>query len=197
MINMKKGLKFSTVAILLVLFMVATGSVVLASSSLIPSQITDIFNLLGPQGICASDYITTRVRWAFFLVLGGLVLVSVVYSIIAAYKYITSQGETGKIEEANKSIKAIFMGIGAMAVGIIGIVIVYAVIGVNQTNPDLAQVCISAPTSAGCQACQDNVDSTLCVDCEALYKKACDDLGSNATSSEVLSKINDSDCKAK
>lgn len=190
---MKKGIRLSTVAVLLVLFLIVTGTTVMAAStantSFLPTQITDIFNLLGPSGICASQYVTTRVRWAFFLVLGGLVLVAVVYSILAAYKYVTSQGETGKIEEANKSIKAIFMGIAAMAVGIVGIVIVFTIIGAKKTDPSLTQVCINASASEGCKACVEDVNGETCTTCENAYEQACNELSANASKEDVYNEI--------
>ncbi len=172
---MRKSLKLSVVSLLFVLTAVASGSVALAAetSSLLPPEILRLLGLLGPQGVCASQYIRDRTNFAFFLVLGGLVIASVIYSIIAAYKYITSQGDTGKIEEANKSIKAIFMGIAAMVVGIVGMVIVFTVVGARPTSPALFQVCINAPSSKGCKDCQDDLSSTLCTTCEGLYEDAC------------------------
>lgn len=190
---MRKRLKLSVVSALFVVLAIVSGTVALAaetSSSLLPPEILELLGLLGPQGVCASQYIQDRTRFAFFLVLGGLVIASVVYSIIAAYKYITSQGDTGKIEEANKSIKAIFMGIAAMVVGIVGMVIVFTVVGASPTNPALFQVCINAPSSEGCKVCQDNMSDPVCTECEKQYKEACSDhAGENVGLSTIEDEI--------
>lgn len=173
---MKRNFKFSAISLIFIVLAFTSGSMVAAASAsagILPKEITDLLGILGPEGVCASQYVNNRVKFVFFLVLGGLVVASVVYSIIAAYKYITSQGDTGKIEEANKSIKAIFMGIAAMVVGIVGMVIVFTVVGARPTNPALFQTCINAPASEGCKACQENIDSDLCGKCERIYEEVC------------------------
>jgi heme/copper-type cytochrome/quinol oxidase subunit 2 len=107
------------------------------------------------------------------LALGGIILVAVVYAIIAAFKYVTSQGESGKMEDAQKSIKAIFIGVAAMIIAIVGVIIVFAVFGAKPTNPDLLQTCISAPTSAACEVCRKSGDTGLCKSCEDAITAYC------------------------
>ncbi|KXK26784.1 MAG: hypothetical protein TR69_WS6001000805 [candidate division WS6 bacterium OLB20] len=146
------------------------------AQSLLPDQIGDIFGLLGEEGIGASGFVTSRIQLGLVLALGAVVLIAVVYAIMAAIKYIQSQGDAGKIEEAQKAIQAIFFGIGAMLIAIVGIVLVFVFFGANRPDPALYQVCLSAPNSEGCRSCTGEVDDSqaLCNSCEALYQAATD-----------------------
>jgi len=149
-----------------------------AAQDLLPSQIGDIFNLLGEDGTGASGFVTSRVQLGLVLALGAVVLIAVVYAIMAAIKYIQSQGDAGQIEEAQKAIKAIFLGIGAMLIAIVGIVLVFIFFGATPTNPALYQVCLSAPESEGCRACIGEIEvDGLCDACEAAYAALPDDTG--------------------
>lgn len=187
-------LKISTVAF--VVFMM--GIVVLPAvfaASLLPEQILDLLNLMGAGGICATDYINSRVQLVMFLVLGGLVLISVIYALIAAFKYIRSEGDPGEMEKAQKSIKAIFFGIAAMVIAIVGIVLVFVIFGAKPTNPELFQVCISAAESQGCKACRESTTDDLCVRCENAYQAACEtNRGTDATDDEIMETI-PTECK--
>ena len=168
---MKKVTKLSIYSLLLL----GMSAVLLPAraQNLLPGQISDIFNLLGTEGSGSAGFVQSRIQLGLVLALGAVVLVAVVYAIMAALKYIQSQGDAGKIEEAQKAIKAIFLGIGAMLVAIVGIVLVFVFFGANRPDPSLFQTCLSAPNSTGCQACIDQDpanDASLCVTCEDAYK---------------------------
>jgi hypothetical protein len=123
------------------------------AQNLLPKQITDIFGLLGVNGSGSAGFVQSRIQLGLVLALGAVVLIAVVYSILSALKYIQSQGDAGKIEEAQKAIKAIFFGIGAMLIAIVGIVLVFVFFGASRPDPSLFQVCLSAPNSVGCRSC--------------------------------------------
>ena len=72
-------LKISTIAFVMFMMGVVLLPAVFAAS-LLPPQILDLLNLLGVGGICATDYINMCVQLAMFLVLGGMVLISVIYA---------------------------------------------------------------------------------------------------------------------
>ncbi|KXK26786.1 MAG: hypothetical protein TR69_WS6001000807 [candidate division WS6 bacterium OLB20] len=174
--NKRSFLVFSALSFFLVLFVTMPAAV--SAQSLLPDQIGDIFNLLGPEGSGSANFVTSRVQLGLVLALGAVVLIAVVYAIMAAIKYIQSQGDAGKIEEAQKAIQAIFFGIGAMLIAIVGIVLVFVFFGANRPDPALYQVCLSAPNSAGCESCLNNdaatdadgtYSNTLCGQCEAAY----------------------------
>ena len=176
---MKKVTKLSIYSLLLL----GMSAVLLPAraQNLLPGQISDIFNLLGPQGSGSAGFVQSRIQLGLVLALGAVVLVAVVYAIMAALKYIQSQGDAGKIEEAQKAIKAIFLGIGAMLVAIVGIVLVFVFFGANRPDPSLFQTCLSAAGSKACvESCligenPRNADNTgydttnLCGKCELAY----------------------------
>lgn len=60
------------------------------------------------------------------LIFVGIIIVAVYIIIKSAIKYIRSEGEEGKVQEAQKSIKTVFVGIAALFIGILGIVLVLA-----------------------------------------------------------------------
>ena len=168
-----KNLKLSKV-IVGVISLLSLGTFVSAATFL-PKAITDLLSLLGPGGICSSEYISSRVQFVLVIALGGIVLVAVVYAMIAAFKYVSSQGEAGKMEDAQKSIKAIFIGIAAMIIAIVGIILVFAIFGAKPSEPSLYQTCVNAPTSNACQVCKDEgyTAGNACGKCEDAIKSLC------------------------
>lgn len=143
------------------------------NSSLLPDSILNIFSLLGTDGRQTASFLSSRVRVGLIVALAILILVAVVYALIAAFKYIQSQGDPGKIEEAQKAIKAIFFGIAAMMIGIVGIVLVFVFFSATRPDASLFQTCLSAPNSAACQNCVDfgtDTGGELCQRCEDRYE---------------------------
>lgn len=149
------------------------------AADLLPANIQEIFELMGIDGTGTVNFVSSRIETGIYFSLGGVVLISVVYAMLATVKYIRSQGDSGQIEEAQKAIKAIVMGIAAMMFGIVGIVIVFVFFGSRKPEAALFQTCASAPQSQGCNACkgideagnavQGGLDNQICKDCEAAY----------------------------
>lgn len=160
--------KFATICLTSTLLLLLPSRVL--ADTLLPDNIQRIFDLLGPDGSGAVGFIVSRIQLALFIAIGVLVLVAVVYALISAFKYIRSQGDPGEIEEAQKAIKAIFFGIAAMLIAIIGIVLVFVFFGLGTPEPELFQVCVSAPASVGCDVCKDDNTATACNFCEAVYE---------------------------
>lgn len=173
----------------------AMGTSVYAVGDLIPEPLLKLFKMLGPNSVCGVDYVVSRVQVVLYLVLGGLVLLSIIYAIAAAYKYIRSAGDPGEMEKAQKSIKAIFYGIAALILTILGIVVIYAVLGAEPTNPQLFQTCLSAPDSKGCEACQESINNPICSKCEQQYKLACAKYRETGDDDAALMEIIDKDCQ--
>jgi hypothetical protein len=142
-------------------------------SSLLPPLINDLFKSFGIGGSGIAGFVTGRAQFLIYAVFGIIILVAVAYAVMAGIKYIRSEGDPGKIEEAQKSIKAIMMGIAAIFVAIIGIVLVYVVMGQNMVSPDLPQVCLSAGGSVGCSQYYRSgkgADNPYTKWCEGVYK---------------------------
>jgi VanZ family protein len=141
------------------------------NTSLLPPSIQEFFTNLQDQNLAV--FFSSRVRTALTIALALLILVAVVYAILASFKYIQSQGDPGKIEEAQKAIKAIFYGIGALFVGLIGIVLVNLFIGADDIldNTSIYESCLRAPSSTACNVCNSdgNDGSNLCYRCEMYY----------------------------
>ncbi len=124
------------------------------AAELLPRQITDLFGLLGDEGSGTSEFVSSRVRMLLLLGLGVLVLAAVIYAAMAAFKYIQSQGDPGKIEEAGKAVKAIFTGLAVLMVAIVGIILVFVFFGAGLFGTSTYQTCVSAANSQGCISCQ-------------------------------------------
>lgn len=142
-----------------------------SDTNLLPDSLQKFIDTLQKQGFAV--YFSSRIRTALTIALALLILVAVVYALLASFKYIQSQGDPGKIEEAQKAIKAIFYGIAALFVGIIGIVLVNLFIGSTTETPVLYESCFQAPGSTACDVCTADGDdgSNLCYRCEMYYKE--------------------------
>lgn len=77
-------------------------------------------------GQIATNTVRGWVNLGITLLFIGIILIAVFIIVQAAIKYIQSQGDEGKIAEAQKAIKSVFIGIALLFVGIIGIVLVLA-----------------------------------------------------------------------
>jgi hypothetical protein len=124
------------------------------AADLLPKPIQDLFGLLGEEGAGTGEFVSSRLQMVLLLGLGAIVLVAVVFSALSAFKYISSQGDPGKIEEAGKAVQAIFLGIAVLFVAIVGIVLVFVFFGADIFTSAVYQTCISAANSQGCLACQ-------------------------------------------
>ncbi|MDQ6986088.1 MAG: hypothetical protein Q9M91_05785 [Candidatus Dojkabacteria bacterium] len=83
----------------------------------------DSNNTSGPiSGTEAGDLFTFTSGSIFI----GFILVGVIYIIKAVIKIIRSQGDEAKIEEGMKIMKGVYIGIGLVIIGIIGLVILAA-----------------------------------------------------------------------
>jgi hypothetical protein len=145
---MKKLFKFT-----LVTWLAATATLSVGAQSLLPSFVDDLIS--NWQGANTTDKIRGFIRLALTLAFGVVILAAVAYSIMSAIKYIRSQGDAGKVEEANKAIKAIFQGVAMMFVGIIGVVIVFFIFDVAIPSPSLPTVCVACPNSDSCTVCSE------------------------------------------
>jgi len=151
----------------------STGSSISSGSSLLPPLIDDLFKSFGEGGGGLAAFLTGRVQFAVYAVFGLIILVAIAYSVMAGIKYIRSEGDPGKIEEAQKSIKAILMGIASIFVAIVGIVLVYVVFGQSIVKPETPQVCLSAGGSVGCiqyTQSKKGADNEYTTFCEAFYR---------------------------
>ncbi|MBD3280562.1 hypothetical protein GF389_03500 [Candidatus Dojkabacteria bacterium] len=128
------------------------------AQSILPESIGDFLDEW--EGSTVTEKVVGFLRLALTLAFGAVILVAVLYSILAAIKYIRSQGDSGQVEEANNAIKAIFQGIAAMFVGFIGIIIVFFIFDVALPDPSLPAVCVKCPNSSDCRVCSEGERKT-------------------------------------
>lgn len=73
------------------------------------------------------------------LIFVAIIIVAVYIIIKAAIKYIRSEGDESKIQEAQKAIKSVFIGLVALFVGIIGLILILVLFNalgaVENQNP--------------------------------------------------------------
>ncbi len=129
------------------------------NTSLLPKQVCQIFNSTAKD---PAGFVTNRVRFGLVVALGVVVLVAVIFSIIAAIKYISSQGDESKVESAKKSVANILIGLAVLFIAFVGIILIFTIFGVTPTDPKLCNACLTAPESEGCNNFIDNGDTSGC-----------------------------------
>lgn len=97
------------------------------------------------EGLCSGDVDssandavdtgTQLVQFGLSLVFVGIIAIAIFIIIKAALKYIRSEGNEEQVTEAQKAIKNVFIGIGALIVGVIGLVVILGIFNAGGTNP--------------------------------------------------------------
>lgn len=109
----------------------------------------------GINGICTGSKetsdATSFIRFLLSAVFVGIIIISIYVVIKSALKYIQSEGDDKKIGEASKAIKAVFIGIAALFVGVIGIIIVLAFFQATgalttEDTPEIIDNLLGTPT---------------------------------------------------
>lgn len=122
----------------------------------------------GNAGETAATTVRTWVNLGITILFIGIILLAVFIIVQAAIKYIQSQGDEGKIAEAQKAIKSVFIGIALLFVGIIGIVLVLAffsatnLLGGGSGNECEQCVLNCVATGQGVTTCQRGTCSGVC-----------------------------------
>lgn len=107
----------------------------------------------GPAGT-TTRFVLNLLTNGLILLFTGIIIVAIVYSALAGLKYIRSQGEAEKIEEAQNALKAVFIGVAAVFVGIIGVILISGIF-VNQGATEVRR--------AICSFIEPNVSVNSCV----------------------------------
>jgi hypothetical protein len=134
--------KLNKILLTIFLFPIFALSVFLPTSPVVKNAnaqniLCDVFPFIEgiefARGLCgdlegeSEDAVATLgsyIRFGLSLVFIAIIGVSIFIIIKAALKYIRSEGDEGKVAEAQKAIKNVFLGVGALIVGIIGLVII-------------------------------------------------------------------------
>jgi cytochrome bd-type quinol oxidase subunit 2 len=114
--------------------------------AILPGSITGVGGATVEDNV---DFIISFVGNALTLLLVVVVLLAIVYAVVAGIKYIQSQGASDQVEAARESIKNVVIGLLVAFVGMIVVVIIARIFGVDSDTRQ-AMICILAPSSAGC-----------------------------------------------
>jgi len=71
------------------------------------------------------------IRFILSLIFVAIVIIAIYVIIKAALTYIQSEGNEEKVKQAKKAIQNVFIGIGALFVGLIGLIVVLAFFGAS------------------------------------------------------------------
>ncbi len=86
-------------------------------------------------GSGALTRVQSYIKYGFSIVFVGIVIYGIFLVIKAALKIIRSEGDSAKVEEGYNMFKGVWIGIGLIFVGILGIVIIIALFNaVSLTN---------------------------------------------------------------
>ena len=80
-------------------------------------------------GGTATSFLADRVQVILSIVFIAIILIAVFVIVRAGVLYIQSQGDESKIEQAQKAIRNVFIGIAVLFVGLVGIILVLAFFG--------------------------------------------------------------------
>lgn len=100
------------------------------SSVILPNPIEDLNPTIvtdNKKGDTIAKAVTNAMTIMFIVVF----IVAVFYTFMAAIKYIRSEGNEQKVEEAKNAVKAVLFGVAAMFIAIIGILLINAFFGGN------------------------------------------------------------------
>lgn len=106
----------------------------------------------------------TRVNYVLDLITNGLVLLfvvvillAIVYAAIAGIKFIRSQGEADKVEEAQNAIKNVLIGVASVFLGVIGVVVITGIFTDDREPQALRRaLCIFVEPSSDQDDCVNN-----------------------------------------
>jgi hypothetical protein len=139
---------FITIIALLITFIPLSGFLNHASVSAQGSNLCDFFPCPGETGEKedldeeVNSDIENYINIAVSLVFVGIIIYGIFLIISSALKIIRSEGDEGKVQEGANKIKAVYIGIAMIFVGIIGLVLITTFFGgssifsVNLNSPE-------------------------------------------------------------
>mgnify|MGYP007125673514 CR=1 FL=1 len=99
------------------------------SAQILPPEIGGLGNVGGNLSKNPGSTVNTVVTNGMTVLFIVVFVVAVFYTFMAAIKYIRSEGNEQKVEEAKNAIKAVLFGVAAMFIAIIGILLINAFFG--------------------------------------------------------------------
>ncbi len=117
--------------------------------------LTGIINLdvipTGPPGTTTRFFLNLLTN-GLILLFVSIILIAIVYAALAGLKYIRSQGETEKVEEAQNALKSIFIGVASVFVGVIVVALIAGIFTDQSSLQVRESLCVflepTTPTAA-------------------------------------------------
>ncbi len=95
-----------------------------------------IYQIDFTKGLCGTESdlsaVAGLVQFLLSMIFVGIIAIAIFFIIKSAIKYIRSEGDEGKVEEAKKALKAVFIGILTLIGGLVGLLIVISFIGAQD-----------------------------------------------------------------
>lgn len=118
------------------------------------------FNLIpsGPPGTRVS-YILDLLTNGIVLLFVAVIVLAIVFSALAGIKFIRSQGESEKVDEAQNALKNVLIGVATVFIGVIGVIIITGVFAEDQSTTTVREaLCVFIEPSANLQDCIDGAN---------------------------------------
>lgn len=131
----KNSLRIGGIMALICTFLYGSPLAVMAQDgeTLYPAWIQTIIDQVTDK---QEEYINERVQFGLTVLFVVVFIVAIVYSALAAIKFMSSQGDSGKLEESKGAVKAILMGFAAMILAIVGIFVILWILGAGEAQID-------------------------------------------------------------
>lgn len=101
------------------------------SAQILPKGLEQVGETGKKLGTNPAETTYSIVQSAMTILFVAVFIVAVFYTFMAAIKYIRSEGNEQKVEEAKNAIKAVLFGVAAMFIAIVGILLINAIFGGN------------------------------------------------------------------
>jgi succinate dehydrogenase/fumarate reductase cytochrome b subunit len=109
----------------------------------------------GPPGT-TTKFVLNILTNGMILLFTAVIIIAIVYSVLAGLKYIRSQGEADKVEEAQNALKAVFIGVITVFVGVIVVVIVSGIFSNQGADQVRAALCTFIEPTVSATECARN-----------------------------------------
>lgn len=123
----------------------------------------DFINLdLVPEGPAGTtvNYVLDLITNGLVLLFVGVILIAIVYAAMAGIKFIRSQGEADKVEEAQNAIKNVLIGVASVFLGVIGVIVITGVFTDDREPQALRRsLCIFLEPASDREDCVNNSNS--------------------------------------
>lgn len=92
----------------------------------LPNGLTGLTDIAQADN-CKTPFVFGLIQNALTLFFVVIILAAIIYAALAGLKYIQSQGDSSKVEEAAGALKSVLFGVAAVFIGIIGVILITSI----------------------------------------------------------------------